>query len=360
MSRKAEHMDLALHAEVERISGPGWDELDLVHEALPELDVAEVDLSVDLFGRRLRAPLVIAAMTGGHAGAVEVNATLARAAERHGLAMGVGSQRAALADPSLVDSYAIVRECAPTAPVIGNIGAAQLIGQGEAPALSIDDLRRAVDMVGADALAIHLNFLEESVQPEGDAHTKGCAEAIGAVASALEVPIVVKETGAGMSRRTAERLRDLGVAALDVGGAGGTSFAIVERLRARQQGDHASYALGMALGEWGIPTAATVAATAPVGLPVIATGGVRGGLDAAKAIALGATAAGVARPLLAAAVEGEQQLDTWIEEFTAELRTVMLLTGSGTTTALQHQPLVAHGRLRDWLGMWPSTARASL
>jgi isopentenyl-diphosphate delta-isomerase len=348
-SRKAEHLELAVSADVERRAPAGWDELELIHEALPELDTSEVDLGVELLGFRLRMPLVIAGMTGGHEGATAVNAALARAAEKHGLAIGLGSQRAALADPSLVETYSVVRDEAPTAPVIGNIGASQLIAQGDATPLSLDDLREAVRMVRADALAIHLNFLEEAVQPEGDSCTRGVAEAIAAAAEALDVPIIVKETGAGISGSTARRLRELGVAALDVGGAGGTSFAIVERLRAERQGDAASLALGLALGEWGIPTAAAVADAATAGLPVIATGGVRSGLHAAKAIALGATAVGVARPLLVAALEGDMALDDWIERFRAELRTVMLLTGAADVAALQTRRYVVHGRLRDWL-----------
>jgi isopentenyl-diphosphate delta-isomerase len=348
-SRKAEQMELAAGAGVERRAGPGWEDLELVHEALPEVDLDEIDLGVELLGHRLSLPLVIAGMTGGHDGATAVNAVLARAAEAHGLAIGLGSQRTALLDPALAGTYAVVREHAPTAPVFANIGASQLIVQGDTPALSPDDLRTAVAMVRADALAVHLNFLEEAVQPEGDSCTRGCAAAIAAAADALDVPVIVKETGAGMSRATARRLRELGVAALDVGGAGGTSFAIVERLRAERQGDDASLALGLALGEWGIPTAAAVPAAAACGLPVIATGGVRSGIDAAKAIALGATAVGAARPLLLAALEGDGALDAWIARFRAELRTAMLLTGSPDVAALRGTPLVAHGQIRDWL-----------
>ncbi|GAA4738150.1 type 2 isopentenyl-diphosphate Delta-isomerase [Nocardioides endophyticus] len=348
-SRKAQHIAAALDPAVVRRSGPGWPEIELFHEALPELDAEEVELSTDLLGWRLGAPLVVAGMTGGYDGATEINARLARAAERHGLAIGVGSQRTVLDDPSTTASYAVVRECAPTAPVIGNIGASQLIAQGDRPAVTPDDLRSLVDMVHADALAIHLNFLEEAVQPEGDSRTRGCAAAIARAVDALDVPVIVKETGAGMSRSTAARLRDLGVAALDVGGAGGTSFAIIERLRAEQQGDLPQVALGHVLGEWGIPTAAAVAASAGLGLPVIATGGVRSGLDAAKALVLGADVVGVARPLLLAALEGDDAVDTWITQFCLALRTVLLLTGAGSPAALKDKPYVAHGAIRDWL-----------
>lgn len=356
-SRKAEHVTVALDPAVERNGGPGWTEMELVHEALPELDAEEVDPSVDLLGHRLRTPLVIAGMTGGYPDAAAINACLARAAERHGLAIGVGSQRTALVDPSTVPSYSVVREHAPTAFVIGNIGASQLIPQGDRPALRPDDLHRLVDMVRADALAIHLNFLEEAIQPEGDSRTRGCTEAIARAAEILDVPVIVKETGAGMSRATAEQLRRAGVAALDVGGAGGTSFAIIERLRAERQRAEAHIALGHALGEWGIPTAAAVAATAGSGLPIIATGGVRSGLDAAKALTLGATAVGVARPLLLAALESDAAVDEWIERFRLELATVMRLTGSAKPSALRGKPYVAHGHIRDWFQTLGAGAR---
>jgi isopentenyl-diphosphate Delta-isomerase len=347
--RKAEHLDLSMNEPVEGAAGPGWADIELVHEALPEVDLDEVELGAELLGRPLRAPVMIAAMTGGHEGAVEVNGALARAAERHGLAIGVGSQRAALHDPELAHTYAVVRESAPSALVVGNLGAAQLIDQGAGPPLGLADARAAVEMVRADALAIHLNFMEESVQPEGDRRTRGVGDAIGAIARDLEVPVIAKETGAGMTRATAQRLRDLGVAALDVGGAGGTNFAIIERMRAERQGDDRGARLGRALAEWGIPTAVSVAGAAGVGVPVIATGGVRSGLDAAKAFALGATLVGVARPLLRAAAEGDDALDRWIGTFVEELRTVVMLTGSRRPAELRVRPRVITGRTRAWL-----------
>jgi isopentenyl-diphosphate Delta-isomerase len=349
VDRKAEHLELALDPAVEVMSSAGWPDVELVHEALPELDRDEICLQTDLLGHSLRAPLVVAAMTGGHPQAIAVNGTLARAAQRHGLAIGAGSQRAALRDPALEPTYAVIREQAPDAFVLANIGASQLIAQGDTPPLTDEQVRHVVDMVGADALAVHLNFLEESVQPEGDARARGCADAIARVVELVDVPVVVKETGAGMSRATAQRLAGLGVAALDVGGSGGTSFAIVEGLRARRQGDARGIHLGTALAEWGIPTAVAIVAAAGAGVPVIGTGGVRSGLDAAKALALGATAVGVARPLLVAAMQGDDALDAWIETFLSELRTVLLLSGCAHPSGLRRRPLVTRGRTRDWL-----------
>jgi isopentenyl-diphosphate Delta-isomerase len=349
MRRKGEHLELALEGAPESAPGPGWADLRLVHEALPELDLEEVDLTVELLGRRLAAPLVIAGMTGGHEQAREINTTLARAAERHGLAMGLGSQRAALERPELEGTYRVAREGAPSAFLIANLGAAQLVAQPGRRALGLEDVRRAVDMVRADALAIHLNFLEESIQPEGDRRSRGCAAAIRSLAAQIEVPVIAKETGAGMSRETALQLAELGVAALDVGGAGGTNFAAIERRRAARQGDARGEGLGETLHDWGIPTAVSVVCAAGAGLPVIATGGVRSGLDAAKALALGAHSAGVGRPLLEAAASGPAAVDAWIGRFLEELRTVLMLTGSRDVGALRARRVVVLGQVRRWL-----------
>jgi isopentenyl-diphosphate delta-isomerase len=347
--RKAEHLELALGAEIEAVPGPGWGDLELVHQALPEIDRNEIELETELLGHRLRVPLVISGMTGGHPMALEINRTLGRAAQRHGLAVGVGSQRAALIDPSLAPTYAAVREHAPDALVLANIGAAQLVRQGEAPALDTEDVQKLIAMVEADALAIHLNFLEEAIQPEGDSRARGCSAAIGRLVEALDIPVIVKETGAGMSSETAELLRELGVAAVDVGGSGGTSFAIVEAMRAERQGDDQAGAVGATLAAWGIPTAVAVAACARAGLSVVATGGIRTGLDCAKALALGATAVGVARPLLKAAMENDAALDAWIATFARELRTVLMLTGCARPAALRERPIVITGRTRAWI-----------
>ena len=347
--RKAEHLQVTATRDVNTRAGPGWADVHLLHEALPEVDLEAVDLSVEFLGRRLKAPLAIAAMTGGHVAAREVNAVLARAAERHGLAMGVGSQRAALRNPDLAYTYAVVRQEAPTAYLIGNIGAPQLIEQQSGQALGLVEAQAAIAMIDADALAVHLNFLEESVQPEGDRRAAGCADAIGDLAQVLGMPVLAKETGAGLTRSTALRLRDLGVAALDVGGVGGTSFAAIEGLRAEAQGDERGRVLGELLRDWGVPTAVAVVGAAVTGLPLVATGGVRTGLDAAKALALGATLVGVARPLLQAAMAGDAALDAWIAQFLHELRTVLFLTGSRSVADLQTRPRVIVGATKSWL-----------
>jgi isopentenyl-diphosphate Delta-isomerase len=348
-ARKAEHLELAARPDVDAASASAWHDIYFEHEALPECDLDDVDLSVTFLGHHLEAPLMIAGMTGGHQAAEQINAALAAAAGRHGVALGVGSQRAALVNPELSATYSIVRTVAPSAFIIGNVGIAQLLPQASGPALSLEQLHAAVEMVRADALAVHLNFLEESVQPEGDRRAAGGLAAVERVASAMPIPIVVKETGGGISRATALRLAGAGVSALDVGGRGGTSFAAIEGLRAQARHDERGQRLGNSLRGWGIPTPVSIVAARAAGLPVIATGGIRSGLDAAKAIALGATLVGVARPLLVAAREGEQAIHAWIDGFLHELRTVMFLLGARTPTELRQARLVVTGSTRAWL-----------
>lgn len=344
--RKREHLDAAL-ALPDRRAG-GWDDVVLVHEALPSVDFGEVELSTELLGRRLALPLVIPGMTGGHADAVEINAALAGAAEAHGVAFGVGSQRAALRHPELIDAYAVVRKAAPGALVIGNIGISQLIPQDDAPALGTEEVDALIEMIGADALAIHLNFVEELVQPEGQARARGALEALVGLIERCPVPVVVKETGSGLSRATAVRLAAAGAAALDVGGLGGTSFAAIEAVRARAIGDRRGATLGDALATWGIPTPVSVAACAPV-LPTIAVGGIRSGVDAAKALALGARAVGVGRPLLERALVGDEAVGEWIADFAAQLRAAVFLSGCRDLAELAVAPRVVRGETAAWL-----------
>lgn len=348
-TRKGEHLQVTATRDVNARASPGWPDIRLVHEALPELDLDAIDLTTPFLGRRLSAPLMIASMTGGHSTAREVNRVLARGAQRHGLAMGVGSQRAAVATPQLADTYAVVRSEAPTAFLVANIGAPQLISQDSGQLLGVAEARGAVEMIAADALAVHLNFLQESVQPEGDRRALGCEAALRRVAATIGVPVIAKETGAGVSRGTALRLAALGVAALDVGGVGGTSFAAIEGMRAAARGEARGRQMGELLRDWGLPTAVSVVAATATGLPIVATGGVRSGLDAAKALAIGATLVGVARPLLQAALEGEAAVDRWIEQMLQELRTVLFLTGASSVAELRRRPRVILGETKAWL-----------
>jgi isopentenyl-diphosphate delta-isomerase len=347
--RKAEHLRIAAEADIETTRPPGWDDVHLVHDALPVTDAARIDLSARLLGHALALPLVIAGMTGGHAGAERVNAILAEAAARHGLGIGVGSQRAALRDPSLRRGYSVVRERAPNAFVIANVGISQLVAQDDGGPLGAKDIRTLVEMVGANAIALHLNYLEESVQPEGQTRATGVEAAIRRLVRQSPVPVIAKETGAGISGAAAKRLKALGVRAIDVGGVGGTSFAAIEGLRARDRGDLARAQLGATFRDWGVPSAVAVAGSVRSGLPVIATGGVRSGLDAAKALALGATAVAVGRPFLQAALESAEAVDRWVAQFALELRTATFLAGVARSRDLVTRPPVITGATRQWI-----------
>src|SRR2546422_6292777 len=286
--RKAEPVNIILS---ENVSGEYnyWNDVHLLHRAVPEIDLDDIDVSTTLFGRKLNAPLVISAVAGVFGRGRETNANLAKGAAESGVALGVASQRAALEKPDLADTYAVVKDYA--VPLrFANLGAPQLIPQEGKRAYGLEDARRAIEMVDAHVLIVHLNFLQEVVQPEGDRRAKSVVAAIRAIASKL--PVLAKETGAGISREVALLLKRAGVKGIDVGGLGGTSFSAVEYYRAKKESATLKERLGATFWNWGIPTPASVV-LANVGLPLVATGGVRSGLDVAKAIALGAGAAGV-------------------------------------------------------------------
>jgi isopentenyl-diphosphate Delta-isomerase len=288
--RKADHLRLAARADVLHRAGTGLDELRLRHRALPGRDLGDVGLGCELLGRPLRAPLTVSAMTGGTGAAKLVNERLARAAAEHGVAMTLGSGRVLLDDPSLLETY---RGGARPPLLLANLGAAQLADPARASAL--------VDLLDADGLSVHLNPIQEAVQPEGEPAFGRVLERIAAAVERLApLPVVVKEVGFGMDGEDVRLLADAGVAAVDVAGAGGTNWALVEGLR-----DPAAGAVAEAFASWGVPTAAALAAAleAAPGLPVVASGGVRDGVEAALCLALGASAVGMARPLLVAAQE---------------------------------------------------------
>jgi isopentenyl-diphosphate delta-isomerase len=338
--RKDHHLDLCLGSPVEAPGvGALFEHVHLVHDALPELSLDGLRTSCELLGRRLEAPLLVVGMTGGTERARKVNRDLALAAQRRGVAFGVGSQRAMHADPALAASYE-VRDVAPDVLLFGNLGAQQ------AAAIGVRGVRALMERIGADGLFVHLNPAQELVQPGGDRDFRGCLEAIRALAGELGPRVWVKETGCGLSRAVARRLVAAGVGGLDVSGAGGTSWTKVEALRAegRQQ------ALGERFASWGVPTAAAVAGAAGLGVPVVASGGVRSGLDVAKALALGADLGGMALPYLRAQqAGGAEAVEEAIAQAALELRTAMLLTGSGDLTALKQAPRVLTGPLPAWV-----------
>jgi isopentenyl-diphosphate delta-isomerase len=264
------------------------------------------------------------------------------------VAIGSGSQRAALRHPELAKSYTVIREAAPSAVVLANIGIYQLIDQSDDPALSLGEIETAIGMLDAQFLAIHLNALEEAIQPEGDTRTVGLLDALGELIASSPVPVIAKETGAGMSRETARDLVQVGVRMLDVGGAGGTSFARIEGHRAAMREDPIGERLGSTFSGWGIPSASSILEVVSVGVPVIATGGVRNGLHAAKAISLGATAVGVASPMLKAALAGPEAAKRELSLFIEELRLASQLSGCVDMGELgKHQPVLT-GHTRQW------------
>lgn len=334
-SRKDEHVRIALEQNVAS-SVNYWDDVILTHNALPEIDKDDIDLSITLLNKKLQAPIVISAMTGGYNLAKEINERLAYASEKMQIAMGVGSQRAALENSNLIQTYSIVKEF--DIPLrIANIGASQLVIWGHDKTL--DYVHQMVDMIDAHAIAICLNFLQEVVQFEGEANAKGCIAEIQKLADSIDIPIIVKESGAGISLGVAKKLSDLNIAAIDVGGLGGTSFAAIEHYRAKMHFDNPHARGGKTFWNWGIPTPQSIL-NAGEGTdwkkPIIGTGGIRNGLDAAKALSLGADAAGIAHALLKPATKSKQAT---IDELTCiieELRAAMFLTGSDTVEKMKN------------------------
>lgn len=325
--RKADHLRINLEKDVKATSNP-WDAVRLRHNALPEIDRDDVDLSTELLGRVLRAPIIVSGMTGGAPQAKAVNENLARACAELGLGMGVGSQRAALVQPDLEPTYSCVRDH--DIPLrLANLGLPQLLEWG--PERSFENARKCVEMVDAHALAIHLNFLQESVQPEGDVNGRGGLAAIQRLAKVFRVPLMVKETGAGIGGTVARALVRTGIKAIDVGGWGGTSFSAVEVHRAEAAKDEMRARLGTTFWDWGIPTPLCVQEVVPVVDPnkvqVVATGGIRNGLDAARALALGADAVGIAGAILPAASQSHQAALKELRFITEELRNALFLGG---------------------------------
>jgi isopentenyl-diphosphate delta-isomerase len=333
--RKSDHIRINLQNDVGfRDVSTGFERYRFVHCALPEFDLEDVDISTELLGKRLAAPLIISSMTGGTPEAGLLNQRLAEAAQAAGVGMGVGSQRAAIEDPSSEDTFR-VRRWAPDILLLANLGAVQLnYGYG------LDECRRAVDMIGADALILHLNSLQEALQPEGQTHFGGLLSKIEAACRALEVPVIVKEVGWGVSEQVARRLADAGVAAIDVAGAGGSSWSQVEMYRAVTD---CQRQVAAAFADWGIPTAESLlmARRGAPGLPIFASGGIRDGVQMAKAIALGADACGVAGAFLHAANESAAAVADLVTVLVTQLRVTMFAAGAVDIAALRRVPITA-------------------
>lgn len=335
-ARKSEHLDIVMSGNVQALDvGTGFAAIRFEHVAAPEIDFDCIALDTLFLHRRLKAPFLISSMTGGPARAADINHAIAEAAETLGIALAVGSQRIALEGIADGGFTRDLRRLAPSVPILGNIGAAQLRGPD-----AVDLARRATDMIEADALIIHLNPLQEAVQPGGDRNWSGVLDAIGRVAKGLSVPVAVKEVGCGISAPIAKRLTGLGVSIIDVAGAGGTSWAAVEAERATSLRERA---IASAFRDWGIPTSVAVPAVraACPDAVIIASGGLRTGIDAAKAIRLGADLAGFAAGILPAALDSPAALVSRFEVLAEELRIACFCTGSRDLASLRHASLMS-------------------
>jgi len=333
--RKAEHIELALdpHTQGRRSF---FDEYRFTHQALPEIDLAAVDTRATFLGKELAAPLLISCMTGGTETASRINLHLASGAEMRRVAVGVGSQRKAIEDPAQAGSFE-VREVAPTVPLLGNLGAVQLnYGFG------LDECLRAIEMIRADALVFHLNPLQEALQPEGQCDFSGLLSRLAEIVPALPVPAIAKEVGSGLSEATGRALAGIGIRILDTAGIGGTSWA---RIETRRSGE---LDLGELFADWGVPTPESIRQLRRIpGVTVIGSGGVRSGLDVAKAIALGADLAGLAWPFLEAATESPRRVAAVIDRLIEELRITMFCLGARNLAELSQTPLEYRPELRS-------------
>ena len=327
-TRKSDHIRINLEEDVQSSITTGLEKYHFVNQALPELNLDDINLSQTLFGKVLKAPILISSMTGGTAEAAAINHVLAECAQESGIAMGLGSQRAALEHPEMAYTYQ-VRQTAPDILLFANLGAIQLNYS-----YTIEHCKRAIDMVGADALILHLNALQEALQPEGDTRFEGLINKIETVCRQLPVPIIAKEVGWGISEKAARQLANAGVAAIDVAGAGGTSWSQVEMYR---NSDQHQARIAAVFRDWGIPTSESIQAvhTAVPELVVIASGGLRDGVDIAKSIALGARLGGMAGLFLKAAAVSPHETLKVISEIRQELAICMFVVGAADLDQLQ-------------------------
>lgn len=342
--RKKDGIEIPLQNNVQaRTTSTYLEYVKLVHNALTELNYEDIDLSTKFLGRKFSAPIIIDSMTGGTDEATIINGRLGELAQKYSFGMGLGSQRAGLKSEELAATYSVARKNAPDAFLIANIGGAQL-----AKGLTVDDARKIVKMIRADALVVHLNPLQELVQPEGEPRYAGVLGKISELVRGMDVPIIVKEVGAGISREVAVKLEMAGVSAINVAGAGGTSWAGVEKLRAEMAKDDVKTHLGELFWDWGLPTAASlVEVRRAVKLPLVASGGLRNGLEVAKCVALGASMAAMAYPFLRAASQSREALFAFADRVIAELKSTMFLVGAKNIQALGSSRYILTGALAE-------------
>jgi isopentenyl-diphosphate delta-isomerase len=341
--RKADHIKICLEqkAQAKNVTA-GFEDVHLIHKALPETDKAKIDLSTTFLRHKFEAPIIVGAMTGGTEEATKINEAIAEAVEKLGLGMGVGSQRAGIEDRQLAKTFGVARKKAPHAFLIANIGGVQLVN-----GFGLKEAKQAISMIDADALAIHLNATQEAVQREGQTNFEGVLSGIAELAGTLDKPVIVKETGAGIAAGEARKLEAAGVKVIDVGGCGGTSFSAVEFYRSEKKEDRFQ---AQAFWDWGIPTVTSLVEVAQtVKIPIIASGGLRTGTDIAKALTLKAALCGISRPILDVAVKGKEETESLLMCLVEELRNAMFLVGAKSVDDLASVPAVITGETAKWL-----------
>ncbi len=350
-SRKEDHIDICCDftEDIEMSKTNGFEDIEFVPNALPEVNFEEIDLSTTFLKHDFNYPIFISSITGGTEKAKKINGLLAEVAEKMNIGIGVGSQRAALEDERIVDSFSIIRKNAPNTFVAANLGAIQFKND-----YTISHAQKAIEMVNADALILHLNPLQEVIQPEGDTNFSDLTSRIKEIGKNLKIPLIVKEVGSGISYEIAYKLVQCkcNIKAIDIAGAGGTSWAKIEAIRAKQQGFLKQASIGELLKNWGIPTAANTIEVSSLGnkVEIISSGGIRTGLEAAKALAIGAKLVGIALPLARLAATGtEKQITDWFAQFIHELKTVMFLTGCKKISDLQNTRMTITGKTAEWL-----------
>ncbi|MEM1946103.1 MAG: type 2 isopentenyl-diphosphate Delta-isomerase [Candidatus Caldarchaeum sp.] len=342
-SRKSDHIKITLERDVSFKKTTWLEYVELVHQAAPEIDPEDLQTEAFFLGRRFSHPFTIESMTGGTAEAEKINGNLGEAAAVFNIPVGVGSQRAGIVRPETAYSFRVARDRGPNAFIIANIGAAQLVENG------VEMAFKAVKMVDADALNIHLNPLQELVQPDGRARFKNLFKKVSEIKKELSIPIIIKEIGCGLSREVVLKGDEAGVDVFDVAGSGGTNWTLIEMIRADESGAYDKRRLAEVFLEWGIPTAAAVLeAVSVTKKPVVASGGLRTGLDAAKTLVLGASMAGFAKPMLQPATESAEKVLEKLNQLSAELKTAMYLVGCSSVEELRKAPRVLLGPLREW------------
>jgi isopentenyl-diphosphate Delta-isomerase len=353
--RKKEGIDIPLKEQVQgKENSTLFEEILYLHNALPEVDYDQIDITTTFLNKKFSAPLIIDSMTGGTDEALLINKRLGQVAEKFGLGMGLGSQRAGLRSDKLVESYSVARRVAPNAFLIANIGGAQL-----AEGLSKEDVKRIIKMIDANALAIHLNPLQELIQPEGEPRFSGILNKISDIVKEIDIPIIVKEVGSGISPQVAIQLQQVGVKSINVAGSGGTSWAGIEKIRADNVNNYIKSNLGELFWDWGIPTALSIILVSRVvKIPIIASGGIRNGLEIAKSLSLGAHMCAMAYPFLRAAAESDSALEDFTQLVLAQLKGTMFLVGALNLVEMRNTRYILKDKLASILNGYELSRRS--